>query len=216
MTDAIYTIEPELLDDHEDPNFGGLTIFDMDDTLFTSHACVNIRDEQDKIVTRLDGSDPKLRYRSYPLQDGHYYCYNEFRSSQVFRETSKPIERMINRAYAILHHIAHRPKSRVIILTARDNFDDQELFFQALREHGLDTNKVAVEFAGELDLPAPEAKAIITHQYLDQGSFDRVRIFDDHLPNLVEFLRLRTRYPTIEFSAYQVIDGDIIQFENTQ
>lgn len=201
-----YTVEPELLDDHVDFTHGGLTMFDMDDTLVTSQAHILVVDKQGQLLQRLHSTN----YRSYQLQPGERFSYEEFSSSEVFKATSQPIERMVSRACEILHHIAHRPRSQVIILTARSDFDNNLVFLQSLAAHGIDTNKIHVEFAGNLTCPAPEAKARITSRYLNSGKFDRVRLIDDHVDNLVAFLRLQPLYPHVRFSAYLVLgDGDI-------
>lgn len=205
-----HTVEPELLDDHVDHEYGGLTIFDMDDTLVTSDAKILVVDCNGNVVDRLHST----AYHEYQLQPGQEFSFSEFTSSMVFRNTSQPIERMVNRACEILQHIAHRPKSQVIILTARSNFDDNDMFFQSLAAHGIDTNKIQVEFAGNLTCPAPEAKALITARYLNSGDFDRVRLIDDHVDNLRVFLALRSQYPAVKFSAYLVFgNGDIQPYE---
>ena len=126
-----YTVEPELLDDHVGFTHGGLTIFDMDDTLVTSQAHISVVDKQGQLLQRLHSTN----YRSYQLQPGERFSYEEFSSSEVFKATSQPIERMVSRACEILHQIAHRPKSQVIILTARSDFDNNLVFLQSLSAH---------------------------------------------------------------------------------
>jgi hypothetical protein len=140
-----------------------------------------------------------------------------FRDAKKFREESKPITKMFAKAKAILGNVANKPKSRVIILTARDDFDDREVFLNTFRDHGFDIDKVRVERAGKIKGMQPEhSKFIIIRNYLKQGTFARVRLFDDSRANLNQFLRLQQEFPNISFEAYFVDhDGNAKKINTT-
>jgi hypothetical protein len=192
---------------------GGLTIFDMDDTLIKSHAQVHVIDAQGNHTKLRDGE-----FKDYKLASGERFSFEEFNSSLIFKTTSSPIDHMIEHAQDILHHIAHREKSRVIILTARSDFDNQKMFFDTLNQHGIDTKKIIVEFAGNValaqDIFAPQAKKVVIDNYLKTNEYDQVRLFDDYTPNLDKFLELKPQYPHIEFSAFLVNrDGSVSTYK---
>jgi hypothetical protein len=91
----------------------------------------------------------------------------------------------------------------MIILTARNDFDDKKIFLDTFRQYGLDIDKVRVERAGKLkDFSPAHAKYIIIYNYLKQGKFNRVRLFDDSMTNLKEFLKLKSVFKDIDFEAY--------------
>ena len=58
----------------------GLTIFDIDDTMFTSGARVRVKNKNTGQVKELS---PK-EYNSYKLQSGEEWDYGEFKSSKIF------------------------------------------------------------------------------------------------------------------------------------
>jgi hypothetical protein len=201
---------PQKLDENNDG--GGLTIFDIDDTLFHTTA---------KIAVMKDGN--KLRdltnqeFNTYKLKNGESFDFGQFRDAKKFREESKPITKMFAKAKAILGNVSNKPKSRVIILTARDDFDDREVFLNTFRDHGFDIDKVRVERAGKIKGMQPEhSKFIIIRNYLKQGTFARVRLFDDSRANLNQFLRLQQEFPNISFEAYFVDhDGNAKKINTT-
>ena len=185
---------------------GSLTIFDIDETLFHTTAQIAVIKNK-KVVRRLSNSE----FNTYKLQPGEEFDFTEFRSSEKFAE-SKPIPKMIAKAKAISHGIALKPQSKVIILTARANFDDREKFLDVFRKQGLDMNKIRVERAGNItsDHEVAVKKAFIINGYLNTKQFRKVRLFDDSMANLRVFLQLKGLFPTVAFEAYFVnSDGSI-------
>ena len=71
----------------------GLTIFDIDETLFHTKAKVQVIKE-DKILRILDNQ----QYNSYRLKKGESFNYGQFKSAKIFKETSTPIAKVIKRA----------------------------------------------------------------------------------------------------------------------
>lgn len=177
----------------------GLTIFDIDETLFHTNAKIKVIKDK-KLVKVLDNQE----YNKYKLKPGETFDYGQFKSAKVFKETSTPIARLINRAKRIIYY-ATKKGSKVIIVTARTDMDDKKLFKEAFREQGIDIGRVYVERAGNLgNRSASENKSIIFKKYLDTNKYARIRLFDDSLDNLRAFLSLKEQYPDTEFTAYKV------------
>jgi len=183
----------------------GLTIFDIDETLFKTRALIRVM-KDGKIVRSLDNQ----QYNEYKLQPGETYDYGEFKNAQVFHDTSIPIWSMINKAKAIITN-AVNAGSKVIIVTARANFDDKKKFLDTFRRYGIDIDNVYVERAGNLNLgSSAKNKRFIFHKYLRSGKFERVRFFDDAMSNITMFKALEKQYPNVSFEAYHVKhDGSI-------
>ena len=182
-----------------------LTVFDIDETLFHTDAKILVV-KNGKVVKELDNR----QFNTYILEPDEEFDFAQFTNAKLFHDTSVPIEKMWNKAKSTLDHIGRRPGSRVIIVTARSDFDDKETFLDTFREHGLDIDKIHVHRAGNLRLPSHVAKKKIIGRYLATGNFDMVRLFDDAETNLRSFLSLKKEYPDIEFNAYMVLEtGDV-------
>ena len=185
--------------DESKSELGGLTIFDIDDTLFHTTAKIAVM-KDGKLVRELDNQE----FNHYTLKPGEQFDFEQFRNADKFQKESKPIARMLAKAKAILRNSLNNPKSKVIIVTARGDFDDRETFLDTFRKHGFDIDKVRVERAGKIEndiLPAFK-KVIIIRNYLRMGQFARVRLFDDSMTNLKEFLKMKQEFPQISFEAY--------------
>ena len=183
----------------------GLTVFDIDETLFKTNALVRII-KDGKVVRSLDNQE----YNSYKLKPDESYDYGEFKNAQIFNDTSIPIWAMIKKARAIINN-AVNAGSKVIIVTARADFDDKKKFLDTFRRYGIDIDKVYVERAGNLNLgSSAKNKRFIFHKYLRGGKYERVRFFDDAMSNITMFKALQKQYPSMSFEAYHVQhDGSI-------
>ena len=93
---------------------GGLTIFDIDETLFQTTAKIAVK-KDGKVVRELSNQE----YNTYELKKGEQYDFEQFKSAEKFNKESKPISRMFDRAKAILSHSIRNPLSKVIVVTAR-------------------------------------------------------------------------------------------------
>lgn len=178
---------------------GGLTVFDIDDTLFHTTAKISVV-KGGKKVKELTNQE----FNTYKLGSGESFDFSQFRDAVKFNAESKPIGRMLDKAKAILRNIENKPNSKVIIVTARANFDNKEIFLNTFRKHGFDMNKVRVERAGNITDVHDVAfkKVIIIRNYLLTKQFSRVRLFDDSMANLKAFLKLRSEFPEVKFEAY--------------
>jgi hypothetical protein len=181
---------------------GSLTIFDIDDTLFRTTARVGVLDKEGK-KKNISNSE----FNTYKWQPGDTPDFTEFRDAKKFNKESVPIPSMVNKMIGILNNVHKNPKSQVIIVTARGNFDDKETFLNTFENHGIDIDRVRVERAGTLNLPdasTAEKKAVIIRKYLDRKQFDVARLYDDAEENIAVFVNLSEEYPDIEFEGYLV------------
>lgn len=187
---------------------GGLTIFDIDDTLFKTTARVTVK-KGNKVVKRLDPHT----FNTYELKDGEEFDFKEFRDAEKFYNESKPIKGMMAKAKAILKNTLKNELSRVIIVTARDDFDDREKFLDTFRKYGFDIDRVRVERAGKIkDIRSTAiSKMVIIRNYLNTKQFSRVRLFDDSTENLKAFLHLQKEFEDIKFEAYFVKEDGTIR-----
>ena len=173
----------------------GLTIFDIDKTLFHSDTKVNIK-KGGKIIKRGVSSWAKLG-------PGEEFDFGEYRDAKRFAQTATPIGKMLGKAKAIIKN-ATKVGSKVIFVTARADLDDKKVFINTFKAHGLDMSKVYVERAGNLGIDTAKNKTTILKTYLDSGKYARVRMFDDAIANLKGLLSLKDDYPDITFEAWLV------------
>jgi len=175
-----------------------LVIFDIDDTLL--HTTAKIRVVKDgRPVRELTNQ----QFNQYELRPGEQFDFGEFSSAEKFNQESQPIEPMIRKLKTIL---AHSATSKVIMLTARADFDNRELFLKTFTDLGIDMSRVHVHRAGNLpgdSIPA-EKKAVYVRRYADTGLYDHIRLYDDSMSNLRVFKDLKKEYPGIDFRAYYV------------
>ncbi len=183
-----------------------LTVFDIDETLFHTKAKILVI-KNNQVVKELDNRE----FNIYKLQSGEHFDFTQFRDAKFFNDTSVPIEKMWKKAKSTLDTIGRRPGSKVIIVTARSDFDNKDTFLDTFRKHGLDIDKIHVHRAGNLELPSGDAKKKIIGQYLATGEFNMVRLFDDAEVNLRSFLSLKTDYPDIVFNAYMVLEDGTVK-----
>ena len=148
----------------------GLTMFDVDETMFITKAKVKVV-KDGKVIKKLDNQ----QFNTYKKKAGEEYDFGEFKDAKVFNRTSTPIARMISKVKAILKN-ATRAGSKVIIVTARPNFDNKKLFLDTFRQQGIDIDKIYVERAGNLGGgPAADNKKVIFKKYLDKKIYKRIQ-----------------------------------------
>lgn len=204
-----------------------LTIFDIDETLFQTSARVRVFDKKTgQVVKLLDNKE----YNTYKLARNEEYkigggedSYKEFRSAKHFRETSKPINKMVERLKDDLARSkASEGAHQVIIVTARGDFDEKEIFLDTFRHLGIDIDSMRVERAGKIPGPSASAKKAIFLDYLRKGErenrpFSRVALFDDARTNLDALLSLKKQFPSTKFDAYLAHhDGSVTKYRANQ
>jgi GNAT superfamily N-acetyltransferase len=175
---------------------GKLVIFDIDDTLVNTDTRVNVvRDGQ--IIKQLNSHD----FTHYKLGPGETFDFGAFKDAREFFTKAKPIPGMIRQ---LKQDIA--TGNRVIMLTARSDFNDRDVFLDTFRRFGIDMDRVHVYRAGNLAIKAAteEKKKIILKHLLGQEHFDKLIMYDDSVPNLNAFLSLKQDYPYSKFYAWHV------------
>jgi hypothetical protein len=167
----------------------GLHVFDIDETLFKTNAKIHVKDQSGKTVETLDNQ----QFNDHKLKPGHSYDFHEFKNAKKFHDESEPIHPMIN-------------KSRIIMNTARSDFDDKHTVLKKFKKHGIDVDNTHIHRAGNIpgNQPPAEKKNVILRKHLDSGSYDHVHMYDDSKTNLNHFLKLQKEYPKIKFHAHHV------------
>ena len=183
----------------------GLTIFDVDETLFHTTARIQVK-KNGEVISDLDN----IEFNNYKLKSGEEYDFGQFKSAKIFNTTSTPIAKMINKAKAIIKNSV-KAGSKVIVVTARGDMDDKKLFINTFKAQGLDMDNVYIERAGNIGLTSSaKNKEVVFRKYLETGVYKRIRLFDDSVENLYALLMLRDEFPDVAFEAYKVKkDGSI-------
>ncbi len=186
-----------------------LHVFDIDDTLFHTTAQVQVK-KGNKTVQRLSSSE----YNSHMLPPGHAYDFSEFHDAHKFDTESKPVHRMMDKMKAIHASVKATGRGRVIMNTARQDFDDRHRFLDTFRKHGVDIDDIHVHRAGNeaiaKKIPVGVAKNNVIRKHLNTGKYDHVSLYDDSTENLNHFLELSKEHPNVKFRAYHVQpDGKI-------
>ena len=83
----------------------GLTIFDIDDTLFRTNSKVHVK-KDGKSIKKLSPAE----FNSYKLKSGEEFNYDEFVSAKKFYEEAKPIRKILNKLRGILRNIKYLEK----------------------------------------------------------------------------------------------------------
>ena len=115
-----------------------LVVFDIDDTLVHTQTKVHVI-KDGEVIDSLNSHD----FTHYRLKPGEEFDFSGFRNAREFFEKSKPIIPMMNQ---LKRDIA--TGNKVVMVTARADFDDRELFLDTFRKFGIDMSRVHVYRAG--------------------------------------------------------------------
>ena len=181
-----------------------LVVFDIDDTLVHTQTKVHVvKDGQ--IVASLNSHD----FTHYKLQPGESFDFEDFRNAKEFFEKSRPIIPMMNQ---LKQDIA--TGNKVVMVTARADFDDRELFLNTFRKYDVDMSKVHVYRAGNSKQGSTEErKKAIIKTLLDNGNYTKAIMYDDAKPNLHTFIELKKDHPQTKFYAWHVsLQGDASEY----
>ena len=185
-----------------------LVIFDIDDTLVHTQTKVHVvKDGQ--VIKSLNSHD----FTHYKLQPGESFDFGDFANAREFFENAKPIIPMINQ---LKHDIA--TGNKVVMVTARADFNDRELFLDTFRKYGVDMSKVHVYRAGNMTIKVQteEKKKIIIRDLLNKAHYTKAIMYDDAVPNLQSFVELKKEYPQTKFYAWHVsLDGEASEYHRT-
>ena len=190
---------------------GTLNVFDIDDTLYLTTAQVGIK-KNGKTIKKLASGE----FNHYTLKDGESFDFGQFRDAKHFSQTSKPIEKMFNKAKAIVAN--QKENSKSILLTARADMDDREVFLKTFRDHGFPIDQVHVERAGNLvkykaDIKPSLSKLVILRRYIKTGFYNKIRVYDDSKSNLAAILSLKELHSDIDIECWLVHeDGSVTKY----
>jgi len=168
----------------------GITFVDLDETLFHTFAQVYIV-KNDVVIKKISNKE----FNNYVLLPGESFDFTEFSDSKLFKDTSVPILPMLQRIKDMIKKIKENKSfSRIILLTARKDFKDKELFLKAFSDQGIDVtdkNVFYIERSGNLTKGTiAEKKQEIIIKYLKTGIYRKCRMIDDDLTNIRHFLEL--------------------------
>jgi FMN phosphatase YigB (HAD superfamily) len=172
-----------------------LVVFDIDDTLVHTQTKVHVV-KDGEVINSLNSHD----FTHYKLKPGESFDFEDFRNAREFFEKSKPIIPMMQQ---LRQDIA--TGNKVVMVTARADFDDKELFLDTFRKYGIDMSKVHVYRAGNSKEGTTEdRKKAIIKRLLDQDNYSKAIMYDDAKPNLHTFIELKKDHPRTRFYAWHV------------
>jgi hypothetical protein len=181
-----------------------LVVFDIDDTLVYTQTKVHvIKDNQ--VVNSLNSHD----FTHYKLKPGESFDFGDFSNAKEFFDNSKPNIPMMNQLKRDIN-----TGNKVVMVTARSDFDDKELFLDTFRKFGVDIDKVHVYRAGNSKQGSTEErKKQIINSLLNKDDYTKAIMYDDAKPNLHTFIELKKDHPKTRFYAWHVsLDGDASEY----
>lgn len=185
-----------------------LVIFDIDDTLVHTQTKVHVV-KAGRVTKSFNSHD----FTHYKLQDGEQFDFENFRNAHDFFHNSKPIIPMMNQLKSDI-----ATGNKVVMVTARADFDDRELFLDTFRKYGVDMSRVHVYRAGNMSnkIQTEEKKKIIIRELLNKGQYTKAIMYDDAEPNLESFVELKKEYPKTKFYAWHVsLEGEASEYDRT-
>lgn len=172
-----------------------LVVFDIDDTLV--HTSTKVRVMKDgKKIRELNSHE----FTNYKLKDGEEFDFENFRNAKEFFDNAKPIIPMMKQLKRDINR-----GNKVVMVTARADFDDKELFLDTFRKYGIDMKKVHVYRAGNMKGGTiEENKKKIILSLMNKDTYDKVIMYDDSKANLNSFVSLKKDYPNAKFYGWYV------------
>lgn len=193
----------------------GITFVDIDETIFRTFASINVV-KAGIVVHTLNNQE----FNTYQIQQGETFDFGEFRNSEIFLTTSVPINTVIKELKKILNIITTNSEgSRIVFLTARSDFDDKEKFLNTFRKYGIDidSSRMYVERSGNIkEGTVAQKKAQVVLKYLAGGNYRRVRLIDDNIENLKEFMLIKDSLPNDLIELIRInhsLEGDVDPIE---
>jgi hypothetical protein len=181
-----------------------LVVFDIDDTLVYTQTKIHvIKDGQ--VVNSLNSHD----FTHYKLKPGESFDFGDFSNAREFFDNSKPNIPMMNQLKRDIN-----TGNKVVMVTARSDFDDKELFLDTFRKFDVDIDRVHVYRAGNNKQGSTEErKKQIIKTLLDKDDYNKAIMYDDAKPNLHTFIELKKDHPKTRFYAWHVSPkGDAAEY----
>lgn len=175
--------------------------FDIDETLFAhdhNKLRVHVKDPSGRRVRTLTNQE----FNSHQLDDGHSYDFSEFRSSDIFHQSAKPIRQMIAKMKAMKKNGA-----KVEMLTARGDLDDKQKFAQIMGKYGIDITPksgIHVRRAGNTPGKPADTKAAHIAGAIQREGLSEVHLYDDSIDNINGMLKLKKQFPHVTFHGHHV------------
>lgn len=162
----------------------GITFIDIDETIFKTKALIYVM-KDGKIKSKLSNQE----FNTYELKDGETYDFREFMDAELFAKTSIPIPAVVERIKRMFKNM-HLRDSKVVLLTARADFDDKSVFLNTFSKVGIPINNIYVERTGNMKTgTTSERKEKTVLKYIKDGDYRRVRLVDDDMANIRGFLK---------------------------
>jgi hypothetical protein len=122
--------------------------------------------------------------------------YSDFKSAEIFFKYAKPIQRNLRVA---IDDTKNKEKF-TIILTARSNLDDKEVFLRKLLRHGLDMNASHTHIIRTRSVTATSGangkKEVVFDILKRNKNINRVEFWDDSQPNVSAIADLQRSFKT--------------------
>ena len=170
---------------------GGLTIFDIDDTLFKTTARVVVRKGK-KLVKRLETGG----YSKYRLKPGESFDFRDFdkklQNPRVIKQNIELLKKQLDKARR-----SSRGARKVTILTARRLGQPVTSFLKTM---GIDAYVVPL---GSAD---PQKKADWIEDQIRKG-YDTVYFMDDSNKNVAAVKNMLKRYPRVKSITKLIKEG---------
>jgi hypothetical protein len=191
-----------------------ITFVDLDETLFRTFAKVHVL-LNGEVIRKLSNQE----YNTYVLSEGESFDFSHFRDAEFFRSTSVPIPQTLNLVKDLLSKANNVKGSRVIILTAREDFQDKDTFLKVFSDLGIDVSNKDVFYidrVGNLKIKetmANKKKLRILH-YLSSGLYRYCTLIDDDFANINAFIDLKNNVPESIISkvrsTYDLNEDDVV------
>ena len=169
-----------------------LIIFDIDDTIFFANQLLTERCPQGNVLGYIDNKECLRRQAAG--QPATHLTYERLEDAHDFHKTATPNWKMIQQYHT---HLMDKDAD-IAFVTGRTTVTPIEKFIQAFQEHTIDLNQHELVFAGDHNPGGFTRfnKRIEFERYFACG-YSRIEIYDDHTPNLDEFLDVAALHPSV-------------------
>jgi hypothetical protein len=188
----------------------------MDETLFHTFAKV--------VLLKKDGVTEELcnkKYITHRPDMGDVYMYDQFRDSDYFVKTSRPMEWL--RHAEVTRNLKN---AECVVITGRGNFDDNQRVINHFHAHGFMIEPENFHCVGDDEeaTNTAHAKSRKIDQLLDnphywmQGwqNYNTVVMYDDHPANLIylQYLSKEHKYAYVNFNGYLINGSECKRYPN--
>jgi hypothetical protein len=173
----------------------GITFIDLDETLFHTFAKVGVV-KGGEVIKKLTNQE----FNNYVLSEGETFEFSEFSDAELFAQTSVPIARTMKMIREMIGRIKETKSfSRIIVLTARQDFASKEKFLGVFTDNGIDVSDKKLFYidriGNSMEGSVAERKRNAILKYLSEGIYRRCRMIDDNDENLKLFMELGKNLP---------------------